>query len=101
MGVKQTLADLVYSLRTQSPRLSFHECIDFLASESAYFRGLEYLIWSPTRSQSVSGHHIIIRFKTYLENGILFTAGSKGDFLILEVYKGSLRMSINLGGGMN
>ena len=45
-------------------------------------------------------HHVIIRFKTYLENGILLAVGIVGkDFLILELHKGSLRMAIDLGGG--
>ena len=70
-----------------------------LASVSAYFRGLDYLVWAPTRSQSTPSHHIIIRFKTYLESGILFTTGSIKDFLVIEIYDGKLRLAIELGGG--
>jgi len=67
--------------------------------ESAYFRGVDYITWSPSRHHSVYQHVIVMRFKTYLENGILLTTGKGGDSLILELYRGNLRMSIDLGGG--
>eukprot|EP00795_Rhopilema_esculentum_P007522 gene7522-13303_t len=71
------------------------------ASESAYFRGVEYLEFGGTRRLSMVSHHVIIRFKTYLENGILLAVGIVGkDFLILELHKGTLRMAIDLGGGI-
>eukprot|EP00794_Sanderia_malayensis_P004633 gene4633-5240_t len=68
-------------------------------SPSAYFRGVEYLAWTPARSQSTPSHHIVMRFKTYMENGILFSTVSKKDFLIIELHDGEIRIVIDLGGG--
>ena len=49
--------------------------------------------------RSKMSNRIKLRFKTRDKVGILVTVGKAHDYMTLEIYKGYLRLSIDVGGG--
>ena len=65
------------------------------------FDGMGYVIlsakqtgWKPAVKSQIN-----LSFKTYAENGLLFFAGEKRDFISIEVRNGTILYQFDLGGG--
>ena len=79
-------------------------CLFIIAADSIQFQGKEYVtinVAGPLKSTPTND--IKLRFKTTESNGLILStlSESKRDHLMLEIHSTIIRLSINLGGGMN
>ena len=63
------------------------------------FDGSGYIILERDRFRPSKRSTIIMNFKSYAENGLLFMAGKGNDFMSIELRNGTIVYQYNLGSG--
>ena len=74
--------------------------VHLLERESIQFDGQSYVdvdLADPLKS--TTDNTVTMRFRTKFADGLLFAAYSRSDHMMIELYCGLVRMSIDLGGG--